>query len=422
MNRDWIAVTVIAVITAAAAGWLLMSPSGPDHADDAHHDHAHEGHDHEMAKGPHGGRLLAQNGFELEVTLHETGLPPEFRVYAYHDKRPLSPDEVALIITLERTGGRIDQIRFAPQEDYLRGKTVIDEPHSFVVNASAAYAGRQYAWRYENFEGRTRIPEAIAAETGISSEPAGPVNLTETLTLTGRVQIDPNRLARVRPRFAGVVKAVRRELGDTVEAGALLATVQSNESLQDYELRAPISGLIVKRDIQVGEATGVEPLFVIADLSAVWVELDVFVRDLALVRPGQAVVVETLDGSHSRAARIDWVSPLAAHASQSVRARLSLSNQDGAFRPGQFIRGHVTVAERPVPVAVRRSALQFFRDFPVVYARFDDIYEVRMLELGRQNSEWAEVLSGIEPGTEYVTGNSYLVKADIEKSGASHDH
>jgi len=58
----------------------------------------------------------------------------------------------------------------------------------------------------------------------------------------------------------------------------------------------------------------------------------------------------------------------------------------------------------------------------VVFARFGDTYEVRMLELGRGNRDWIEVLGGLVPGTEYVTANSYLIKADIEKSGASHDH
>ena len=75
-----------------------------------------------------------------------------------------------------------------------------------------------------------------------------------------------------------------------------------------------------------------------------------------------------------------------------------------------------------VKLAVRQSAIQRFRDFQVVYARFGDTYEVRMLELGRRNREWVEVLAGIEAGTEYVTQNSYLIKADIEKSGASHEH
>jgi cobalt-zinc-cadmium efflux system membrane fusion protein len=424
MNRNLIAVTLIIAVTIVLVTRMFTAPTGPHDQHDAHNDHghAHGAYEEEAEKGLHGGRLLEQDGFALEVAIHELGLPPEFRVYAYHGKKPVRPEEVTLVMMLERTGGKTDNIRFKPQGDYLRGQSVVHEPHSFVVNVSAAYAGNSYSWQYDNFEGRTRIPDHIAVEMGVKTETAGPVVLRETRTLTGRVQTDPGRLSRVRPRFPGVAKAIDHEIGDAVEAGAVLATVQSNESLQEYRVRAPISGLIVKQDIQVGEATGDEPLFIIADLSEVWVELDVFVRDLALIRKGQAVVVESLDGSFNATTAIDWVAPLTAHATQSVRARAVIDNKTGALRPGQFVRGHVTVAEQRVPLAVRQSALQLFRDFEVVFARFDDTYEVRMLELGRQNSDWAEVLSGLQPGTAYVTENSYLIKADIEKSGASHDH
>ena len=75
-----------------------------------------------------------------------------------------------------------------------------------------------------------------------------------------------------------------------------------------------------------------------------------------------------------------------------------------------------------MPLAVKRVGLQAFRDFTVVYAKVGEQYEVRMLELGREAGEWVEVLGGIDAGTEYVTNNSYIIKADIEKSGASHDH
>lgn len=270
--------------------------------------------------------------------------------------------------------------------------------------------------------GLTRIAPAIAAEIGIETEAAGPVMLAETRVTTGRVQIDPNRLSRVRPRFPGVVKDIRNELGDSVSAGDILATIQSNDSLQDYYLRAPIAGQIIKRDIQLGEATADEPLFIIADLDQVWVELDVFARDLDGIDEGMAVIVESLDGRYRRTAAIEWVSPLTAHASQSVRARVVLNNEDGRLRPGQFVRGQVIVAEHQVPLAVRQSGLQQFQGADVVFTHLNDVYEARALKLGRRNSDWVEVLSGIEAGTEYVTENSYLIKADIEKAGAGHDH
>jgi cobalt-zinc-cadmium efflux system membrane fusion protein len=73
-------------------------------------------------------------------------------------------------------------------------------------------------------------------------------------------------------------------------------------------------------------------------------------------------------------------------------------------------------------MAVRNVALQQFRDFRVVFVQVGDTYEVRMLELGRRDREITEVLGGLAPGEHYVTDNSFLVKADVEKSGASHDH
>jgi membrane fusion protein, heavy metal efflux system len=93
-----------------------------------------------------------------------------------------------------------------------------------------------------------------------------------------------------------------------------------------------------------------------------------------------------------------------------------------SFRPGMAVEGSFAVAEAQVPLAVRTRAIQRFRDFEVVYAKVGNTYEVRMLEIGRRTPEWTEVLGGLEPGTEYVTDGAFLIRADIEKSGASHDH
>ena len=295
------------------------------------------------------------------------------------------------------------------------------EPHSFDVTVNAQYQGKSYQWRYESYEGRTIIPVALASEAGIETEIAGPATIIETLKLTGQVEIDPNRVSQVRPRFPGIVKRVHVELGDIVQAGASLLTVESSESLKDYAVTAPITGMIIKRNVQAGEVTADQPLFTIVDLSRVWIEIDVFTGDIGAVRTGQPVDIETLDGNVTKGT-ITQLSPLSSHASQSIHARVTLDNTEGKLRPGQFVRAAVTVAEHAVPLAVRRAGIQGFRDFQVVFARFGDTYEVRMLELGISDAEWMEVTGGLSAGTEYVTGNSYLVKADIEKSGASHDH
>ena len=91
----------------------------------------------EPAKGPHGGRLLIDGDFALELSIFETGVPPEFRVWVTHLVMPVSPNEVDLHVTLTRLGDRKDEIGFAVQDDFLRGDTVIYEPHSFMVSIDA---------------------------------------------------------------------------------------------------------------------------------------------------------------------------------------------------------------------------------------------------------------------------------------------
>jgi cobalt-zinc-cadmium efflux system membrane fusion protein len=218
---------------------------------------------------------------------------------------------------------------------------------------------------------------------------------------------------------------VLRSVGDTVRAGEPLAVVESNESLTTYQVTSPIDGTIIERLANPGESATGEPMFVIADYRSLWAELTLFPRDLARVKAGQRVKLRAAEGELEAEGRILRVSP-AIDATAQLKglyvARAALQDSERRWAPGLFIQGNVQVASETVPLAVKRSGLQGFRDFTVVFAQVGETYEVRMLELGRQDETWVEVLGGLKPGTPYVSENSYLIKADIEKSGASHDH
>ncbi|RPH97858.1 MAG: HlyD family efflux transporter periplasmic adaptor subunit, partial [Lysobacterales bacterium] len=162
-------------------------------------------------------------------------------------------------------------------------------------------------------------------------------------------------------------------------------------------------------------------LLTLMDTSTVWAELAIFPADLARVRAGARVQVSATLGDIEQEGEIARLGAQAGP-NQARSAVVELDNADGRLAPGTHVQGEIRVAEHAVPLAVKRDGLQSFRDFTVVYARIGEEYEVRMLDLGRQDETWVEVLGGLEPGTVYVTANSYLVKADIEKSGASHDH
>lgn len=400
---------------------VLLAGCGRDEAGPSD-EHGHGEEAEAFERGPHNGRLLEEGDFSLELAIYETGVPPEYRVWLYEDGKPLPPTAATVEVELGRLGGKRDRFTFRPEGDYLRGSGVVAEPHSFDVTVRAVREGKSIEWTFASYEGRTTIAADTARSMGIKTEEAGPATLKQQLSLSGVIQADPARVSRVRARYPGIVREVLAQPWSTVTRGAVLAQVQSNESLQNYPITAPIGGVIVEHRAQVGEATGEETLFTIVDLSRVWVELDVFQSDLARITEGQPVDIVDIEGRALAQGRLSRIAPLAVHGSQSVRARVVLDNASGVLRPGQFVTGRVTVGEFKVPLAVAKSGLQRFRDFDVVFEQVGDTYEVRMLELGRADVERVEVLEGLEIGARYVTENSYLIKADIEKSGASHDH
>ncbi|RYY77372.1 MAG: HlyD family efflux transporter periplasmic adaptor subunit [Gammaproteobacteria bacterium] len=370
-----------------------------------------------VEKGSHNGRLLKDKSFTLELAIFETGVPPEYRAWAFDDGKAVAPKDIDLKIKLTRFGNKIDAITFVPENDFLRSTTSIYEPHSFIVNVTATYKGKAHQFQYESFEGRTKIDPKVAAGLEIQTEVAGPVTLHETISVYGKVIADPALERAVGARFDGIITAVQVNLGDQVSKGQALFTVESNESLRPVAVHAPISGVIALQQAKVGEQTQGKTLIRIVDNSKSYAELAVFSSQVSRVKKGAIVTIG--EGNSKVTGTVEHVG-VEASANQSVSVRVKL---DGGQLPlGSQITAQINVADYDVPLAIKRVGLQAFRDFTVVFAQVGDEYEVRMLELGREAGEWIEVLGGLEPGTRYVTENSFVVKADIEKSGASHDH
>jgi len=407
----------LALVLLPLAGCDDTSSPGPKGAAEK----ASKGAAEEYERGPHRGRLLRSRDFSVEVTIFEEGADPEFHVYPYLKGQPLNPRDVELTMQLTRLGNKIDTFKFAPKEDYLRGDGIVREPHSFDVTVTARYGGQQHTWRYESYEGRTTIAAEAAEAGGVKTEPAGAASIDETVSVAGRITLPPRGRAEVRARYVGRVLTLTKAVGQQVKQGEVLATVEASDSLKTYQITAPIAGVIVEENVNVGDVTGTQPIYVITDASRLQATFFAFPRDAEQLRTGQSVEFRDLTGRRI-SSRIATLLPSADAGTQTVTAIANVSNEDGSWRPGMAVEGTVTVASSPVPLAVRTRALQRFRDFTVVYAKVGDTYEVRMLKLGRRTPEWTEVLGGLDPGEVYVSEGAFLIRADIEKSGASHDH
>ncbi len=412
LPKSRLTAAILACTLLAACGEAPPEPTGEPAAAAA-----------EYERGPHRGRMLRDGDFAIEMTIFEDGVEPEFHVYAYRKDKPVPPGEVQLSVELGRLGGKVDRFAFAPREDFLLGNGVVHEPHSFDVRVRAVEGGRTHNWSYASYEGRTTISAAAAQAGGVKNEVAGSATVSELVDMAGRIEITPEGKADVRARLPGQIVWMSGQLGQAVRKGQTLLRVESSHSLQTYAIPAPISGIIVEKNANVGDVTGDRALFVIADPTQLHAEFFVYPRDAERVRVGQSVTLRSLSGEARLSGKVEAILPTADLASQTLMAHVHLPPSAARdFRPGMGVEGAFAVAEAPVALAVRTKALQRFRDFTVVFAKVGNTYEVRMLELGRRTPEWTEVLGGLEPGTEYVVDGAFLIRADIEKSGASHDH
>ncbi len=406
----------------AAAAWLLQGPH-------AHHDHDHEhgAHGHEAeeaaeAKGPHRGRLLTDGDFTLELAIFEAGVPPEFRAWFTKAGKPVAPADVKLSVTLIRPGKVEDRFTFKPEGDFARGDHEVVEPHSFDYVIVADHAGTMHKWSFAAPEMQTVITAEAAAKAGVQVTLAAPANLDERLEVYGRVSLDLDSVRRANARFAGVVVEARKSLGDKVAAGEVVARLENSQTLVSVEVKAPGAGVVIARTATAGEVVAEgAALYTIAGLDKVWVELEIPSKDLGRVKAGQAVVLHADEGEATQGV-IASVAPLVSAENQTAVARVVVLNPDGRWRPGGFVKGAVTLSSSRAPVTVKTSALQTLFGFDVVFSQHGDVYQARPLELGRRSGDRVEVLKGLAAGETYVSEGSFLIKADIGKTGASHDH
>jgi len=272
-------------------------------------------------------------------------------------------------------------------------------------------------------EGVVQMSDAKLVAAGIEILTAAPGTLRNSIILNGILQPNQEALVQVTPRFPGVVREIRKRIGDSVEKGELLAKIESNQSLSVYEMRAPISGTVIDRQISLGEyASEQKPAFIVADISTVWVDLSVYRRDLARVRIGDTVQIDVGDGGTPIDAQLSYVSPVGSSDTQSALVRAVVANENMRLRTGLFVSARLIVSAKQVPVAVRSTALQTVDNKNVVFVRNGEKFEVREVELGARDVENVEIVFGLMDGDRYAAKNSFVVKAELGKGEASHDH
>lgn len=261
------------------------------------------------------------------------------------------------------------------------------------------------------------------AEFGVVLDTAGRGFIRNEIVVPGEIAVNGDRLAHIVPRFPGIVKEVRKSIGDRVATGDVLAVIESNEGLTPYPMKAMLDGVVIDKHVTIGEVhSGSTPAFVIADLDTVWVNLSVYQMHLPYVRVGQPVAVTADHGLTTQGGTISYLSPIVDEHTRTATARVVLDNRSGEWRPGLLVEGRISVDTYEAPVVVPTTALQRLEGDDVVFVRTDHGFEPLPVETGRSDQDFVEILHGLEAGQEFVSRGGFTIKAEMQKGSFKGGH
>lgn len=254
-------------------------------------------------------------------------------------------------------------------------------------------------------------------------ETAGPGAIMQEIELPGEIVLNADRVAHIVPRFAGIAQAVKKDLGDRVEAGEVLALIQSNQSVAPYEVKSLVPGTIIEKHVTLGEFVRDDAdIYVVADLSTVWAKIAVYAKYLTNIKRGQVVRFTASGIDQAIEGTIDYVGPIVGERTRTGFARVVLTNPRGVWQPGLFVTARIAIAEEQVAIAVPDAAVQTIEDKPVVFVKEGEAFEIRPVTTGRSDGKTVEILEGLKLGEQYVAAESYIFKAEFGKGEAGHEH
>jgi cobalt-zinc-cadmium efflux system membrane fusion protein len=364
------------------------------------------------------------------------------------------------------------------------------------------HEGHEHGQQGHDEEHVVRLSEARQRELGIEVAVAEPGSLKNQLALSGTIALNTDRLVHLVPRIPGIVRDVRKNLGDTVRTGEVVAVLDSRElaeakaaylaagerltladdtfqrekdlwekkispaedyinakqklaearierrlakqmllalgfsegalkqlatqpdtSFTRYEVVAPVAGTVIEKHLTVGETVKDDTeAFSIADLEMVWANLNASPSDLSLVKQGQRVRISSGAGLPEAEGKVSYIGSTVSEETRTVLVRVELPNPDGGLRPGLFVTAILAAGEAPAAVIIPQAAIQTIEGKSSVFVQTPEGFAPRVITLGQASDTHVEVTDGLAVGEHYAATETFLLKADLAKSEAGHQH
>jgi cobalt-zinc-cadmium efflux system membrane fusion protein len=227
-------------------------------------------------------------------------------------------------------------------------------------------------------------------------------------------------------QVAMVEQKMRRFGMTNAEIDKLDARAARQHDLPHTILRAPFNGVVMQSEVAEGEAVDTErELFTIADISTVWVQGDVYEKDIAAIRQGQQVKVtvnaypgETFTG------RITYLSDVLDPQTRTAKVRCEVANPRGLLKLEMFATIQIPTGVQRETLMIPAAAVQQVDNESIVFVKVDENkFEKREVELGAQSDGWVEVRDGLKEGEKVVTAGAFMLKSHLKKEEfGEHEH
>lgn len=285
-----------------------------------------------------------------------------------------------------------------------------------------------HSGEHDDGEGELTVSPQFIKMAGITVAKVSRGKISKDIDLWGEIGFDEDRVVHISPRFSGIIKEVNYRVGEYVKAGSVVATIESNQSMTQYSIKAPISGRIIKKHAAPGEhVSESESIYMLADLSVVWANLTVYPKDASKIRIGQKVTVKVMDTGDSIQGVIQHISPVMDPQTRSITARVVLPNNNNLWRPGTFIKAQIRTESEKEGLVVDKNAVQLLDGRDVVFISHEPgVFKPVDVTVGESDSRKIFILEGLHEGAEYVANGAFELKAKIVTSSfdahAGHGH
>lgn len=415
MVKVCIGLTMFAVL--AVATWPVMSPALAQHDDHEGHDHGaekkdehddhgggghndHEGHDDHGEEG--GIRLSPAVMKEFDILVKEAITRPLDQTLRVPGEVVFNADRMAHVTP--SVSGIVQEVNLSIGDQVEAGDVMAVLSSRELAGARSDYLGAKARLELER--------QTLERQERLLKDRIG----TETAVLEARKAVREQEIA------LNLAEQNLHAIGQS--QAEVEALSESNETaLSRYELRAPLSGVIIAREITRGEVVSTEPEkapFVVADLSSVWINLTVYQRDLVKIKSGMSVEIAFGYDIPEARGKVAFVSPSLDESTRTATARIVIENQEGQWRPGLFVTADVFAGSGLPTVAVPRDAVTEMEGEKVVFVQTDAGFEPREVQTGRTTKRFVEILVGLKPGERYAASNVLVLKAEMNRGALEH--